>query len=127
MNNCSNGSSSTRPLPGSIHLSIQGLGHVPSFKNQKSIYRKKDGTRFIATKADRKAWMESAIQSIQSQLLSEFQTTTGETLTAHSLRSWIASCVPLDDSWQWVPEIHVKVERVKKGDEGAEITIIKTP
>lgn len=106
-----------------VNLTIRGLGHCPSFKNNKSIYRSKEGLPFIATNAERKLWMQRATRLIESQLLSKFQTTGPETQTAADLQSWIASCVPLDDSWQWVRELNIKTVRVPKGQEGAEIEI----
>ena len=69
--------------------------------------------------------MDQYIHAIESQLLSAFRTTDGEMQMGHSLASWIASCVPLDDSIQWVPEISVKAVSVAKGEEGADILIEK--
>lgn len=106
-----------------VRLEIKGLGHVPSFKNNKSIFRNQKGKPFIATKPIRKKWMEQATHLIELQLLSASQTAMPEILTAQSLRSWIASVMPLDDSWQWVNELHIKTVKVPKGEEGAYIVI----
>lgn len=67
--------------------------------------------------------MEAYTQAIESQLRSAFQTIESETPTGLSLPCWIASCVPHDDSVAWLPEIRVTVERVEKGEEGADILI----
>ncbi len=124
MNNLPPSSGEIHPSPQEIHILIKGLGHVPSFKNTKSIFRRKgSGVPFIMTNPARKEWMDKAIQLIESQLRSKCQTIAGATATEHSLHSWIASSMPLDDSRQWIPEIHVTVEEVPKGEEGAEIKI----
>lgn len=102
----------------SLSLEIQGLGHVPSFKNGKMIARGK-----LITMPARQKWMDRAIQSIEFQLRSAIQINTGEIQTEQQLRSLIASSVPLDDSRQWIAEIHVKWIDVAKGKEGAFITI----
>jgi hypothetical protein len=118
------GSKSNLPETQPLQLVIRGLGHVPSFKNQKSIMRNHaTGKPFIGTKPERKEWMQKAIQSIESQLRSAFLTMPTGTLTALSLPSWIASSLPLDDSRQWIPEMEIKVELVEPGKEGAVIQI----
>lgn len=112
------------PIRKPIRLEIKGLNHVPSFKNTKSIYRNKQtGKPFIATKKERKIWMQNAIRVIESQLLCAFATHGIETSTAPHLRSWIASSLPLDDSIQWVSELNVKGCNVEPGQEGAQIII----
>lgn len=110
-----------------VNLEINGLGHVPSFKNNKSIFRNQKGKPFIATSPKRREWMDQATRLIESQLLFAFRMAMPEIQTAQSLRSWIASCLPLDDSWQWVNEIHIKTVQVPKGEEGAYISIEQIP
>ncbi len=118
-------SSATQPTPQEIRISLTGLGHVPSFKNTKSIARRKNGSPMIITNPVRKEWMEEAIRIIESQLLSKFRTTFGGTGTVAQLRSWIASSMPLDDCRQWIPELHVSFVEVPKGEEGAEIVVTR--
>lgn len=109
-----------------LQIEIKGIGHCPSFKNTKSIFRNhKTGKPFIATQPKKKQWMEQAIQLIASQLCSAYRTTSNGTQTAPSLPSWIAASAPLDDSWQWVPEHHVTTVKCAKGEEGATITITR--
>lgn len=97
-----------------IVLKIRSQGHVPSFKNNK---------RLFLTNPKHSAWMKQAIQSIESQLLTAAQIGGIETMTAHSLRSWIASSVPLDDSRHWIIEATVRSIEVPKGQEGCDIMI----
>jgi hypothetical protein len=68
-------------------------------------------------------WMELATLSLESQLRCAFQITDERIQTVASPRSWIASRMPLDDSWAWCPEIHVKSELCEPGQEGATILI----
>lgn len=104
--------------PKSLTLSIRGCGPITSFKNTKMLSRGR-----LITAPEKQKKMESYTLAIESQLHSAFQTIGGETLTGHSLASWIRSSVPLDDSIQWVPEIHIRAERVARGEEGADILI----
>ena len=78
--------------------------------------------RLITNPVKQKA-MDSYILAIESELLSAFRTTDAETQMAHSLASWTALSVPEDDSVQFIPEIHIHVECVPKGEEGADILI----
>ena len=105
-------------MPKSLKLSINGQGHITSFKNSKMICRGR-----LMTNPKKQKQMEAYTRSIESQLRSAYQTTAAETQTVRSLASWIRSSVPLDDSIQWMPEIGVLVRRVAKGDEGADIEI----
>jgi hypothetical protein len=117
-----------RPLPSeSIRLTIRNLGHVPAFKNSKIIRRPwgKNGKPIIATKDEYKKWMEQVILSIASQLSSAYRINGGETATALSLPSWIASSLPLDDSRQWIPCMAVNALDVPPGEEGADILITR--
>ena len=99
-------------------LKIRGVGHITSFKNSKMLSRGR-----LITSPIKQKQMEQYIRLIESQLRSAYQTTAAGTQTGHSLASWIRSSVPLDDSIQWVPEIHIHTQRVTKGEEGADILI----
>lgn len=105
---------STQPLK----LVIQGLGHVPSFKNMKRASRKG-----LFTEPRAKRWMQACKDSFALQLLCAYRTRENATPTGLSRPSWIASSMPLDDSVREIPEIHLKVEVVEPGQEGAEIVI----
>lgn len=99
-------------------LTIRGLGHVPSFKNMK-----RASSRGLFTESRAKEWMQSCRDSFALQLLSEFRMRENATRTGHSRQSWIASSLPLDDSVREILEIHVRVEKVEPGQEGADVTI----
>ena len=101
----------------SLDILIHGIGHVPAFKNKKIIAGKR-----LITHPKCKKWMEEAIDSITSQLKYLCQTDDEETSTEHWRQSAIA-LLPQDDAWKFIPEINVKVRRVRKGDEGALITL----
>ena len=109
-----------------LRLSIRDCGNVPSFKNTKSIYRRPDGTPFIATAKKKKQWMENVIDSIASQLWCAARIACGETSTVAQQRSWIASHAPRDDARQIIRSITTNTEDVAPGDEGAEIEILET-
>lgn len=107
--------------PTSTHrltLTISGLGHVPSFKNMKRASRKG-----LFTEPRAKRWMQACRDSFALQLLSAYRIVANATPTGRSRQSWIASSLPLDDSVREIVEIHLKVERVEAGWEGAEILI----
>lgn len=110
-------------VSGSIRLEIKGLEHVPSFKNKKTIYRRSDGTPFIATGKKKKQWMDSVITVLASQLWSAARTALGETSTVAHQRSWIASFVPSDDARQIIRRIVIETVDVEPGQEGADIVI----
>lgn len=101
-----------------VLLTIRGLGHVPSFKNLKVI-----GRGGLYTKPRAKAWMQACADSFALQLLLEFRTRENATPTGHSRQSWIASVSPRDDSVREIPEVHIVVVRVLKGEEGADLLI----
>lgn len=110
-------------------IEIRG-SHVPSFKNNKELgWRKtKRGKTIptIRTNSRYRRWMDQAIRSIESQLRSWYQTADEGTGTEQSLRSWIVSSVPLDDSLDWIPESGGwRTIRVPKGEEGIRITVEK--
>jgi Fe-S-cluster formation regulator IscX/YfhJ len=79
--------------PTAVVIRIEGIGPVPSFKNRKRI----SGDRLVTAKRV-KEWMQNAERIIALQLLSAFPTTDPATVTAASLRSWIVSSTPEDDS-----------------------------
>lgn len=107
-----------------LSLSIQGLGHVPSFKTQKraTIDRKTGRPRPI-TKREHLKWMQKATDSIESQLRSYLATSGHETRTGRFPRSLIASLMPLDDSSQWIKEERLTWSMAVKGEEGATLLI----
>lgn len=109
-------------------LEIKGLGPVVSFKNSKVLITKGKGGRplprpMLVTKAEYKRQMQKIVDSFVSQLLCASRTISGGTGTAQWRRSLIVLSLPADDSLNDLPEIHLKVERVEKGDEGALIEI----
>ena len=100
-------------------LVVQGVGHVPAYKNRKRIFRGR-----ITTDPPVQRWMTQVTSSFISQLESLFQTKEGETSTGHWLHSSIAA-LPADDNWKCLPSMCVSVEIVPKGEEGAVITLEK--
>jgi len=103
-----------------IMLAVRQQGHVPSFKNNKMLAKGK-----LITDPAKQKWMERCIQSFESQLFCGSAITGGEMPTAPCPLSLTASLMPLDDSRQWIPELHVYCEEVKPGEEGAVIIIEK--
>jgi len=101
-----------------LRLVVRGMGPVPSFKNAKRIMGKN-----LVTQPKIKRWMTKCIQGFVSQFCSAYPTIVEGMQTEPFPRSWIASFLPLDDSWQWIPEISVKVIQDVKEYEGATITI----
>ena len=117
MNNCAPSKPSCPSAPPHspvIRLTIRGIGHVPSFKNSRVLF---------LTNPRNRAWMEWCQDRFESQFFSAFQTAADGMPTAACPHSWIVSAAPLDDSVDWIPELHVLVERVSKGGEGADILI----
>jgi hypothetical protein len=111
---------SPNPSNYKLHLTLHGLGHVPSFKNSKMIlWRQKR----IMTKPENQVWMEKAVQSFVLQLRSALATSETETMTAPIPLSRIALSLPLDDSRKWIPEHSVNTLLVCKGREGADVMI----
>jgi hypothetical protein len=129
-----------------VTIELKGLGPIPSFKNRKRILAWLDkalkreefrcGEYWIAKKSikiltalitqpDHQQWMDTAISHIESQLRSALVTTGGVTLTGASVRSQIASLVPLDDCWTSFREVVIKSELCEPGEEGATITITR--
>lgn len=101
----------------SITLSVKGLSHVPSFKNKKRIFGKR-----LVTKPEVKQWMDRCIRDLSFQLHSICQTTEGGT-SMEQLRRFLTASCPADDCWQVIPELHISVGKVKRGEEGAVIEI----
>jgi len=104
------------------------LRGIPSFKTGKTAigWLDKLTNKIQArpmTLPQHQKWMELAILSIESQLRSALAITDARIRTVASPRSWIASRLPLDDSWAWCPEISVKSELCAPGQEGATIVI----
>lgn len=105
------------------------LRGIPSFKTGKTAigWRDKATGKIQArplTLPEHKKWMSLAIHSIESQLRSCLKITEEKIQTGASPRSWIASQVPLDDSWTWFPEQEVKSRLCQNGEKpGAVITI----
>lgn len=106
----------TKPsLP--VRLHVNGLGHVPSFKNSKMLTRGR-----LITDPKKQKWMNACIDSFESQLMSLCQTREGGTST-DALQRFLTASLPQDDAWLFVPELQVNAVLVEPGDEGAIITI----
>jgi len=108
------------------------LKGVPSFKTGKTAFGWMDKlTRKImarpVTLPEHRKWMDRATLVIESRLRSIFQITDAKISTVAQPRSWIASLMPLDDSWRWCPEIEIKADPrlCEPGREGATIKIIR--
>jgi len=95
-----------------ICLEVFTMGHTPSIKN--SMYA-------IVDKKNRE-WKRRCVKGFVLQLISLFQTSGTATLTPEQAQSLIAS-LPPDDNWKVISELHVTCRKVKRGDEGAVITI----
>lgn len=106
------------PSSAGILISIQGIGHVPSFKNSKLLTRGK-----LITDPKKQEWMKAAQDRIASELLFAYPTSEHETVTAAKLRSWIASSLPADDSCRYLIACSWSFMNVPKGKEGALIQI----
>lgn len=114
--------SSNLTSPGVLTLKIRGIGNPTSFKNTKSIYRRKNGTPFIATKHEKKEWMQRAARLIESQLYSVLATT-GAAITPECWKRFATFWLPLDDAWQFLEIGSVKTILVPAGEEGADVII----
>lgn len=102
----------------SLTLRVRGCGHVPSFKNGKMLSRGR-----LITSPVKQKWMEKAARSIESQLRSALQTTETGTQTGPIPPSLILTSLPLEDSLVWIGAPCGRWLKVKKGEEGADITI----
>lgn len=117
----------TTPTPpklpaGKIVLEIRGCAEITSFKNSKMITRGR-----LITDPKKQEKMDQYIRAIELALYCAYRTNESETSTAQQFRCWILSNVPLDDSWQWIPEINIKGIEVPPGHEGADIIIERLP
>jgi len=110
----------------SLTLEIRGIGPVPSFKNTKKIIRKRDGKPGIITDPKKKRWMNDAVDQLESQLRGAFPMLAGETHGEWQKRLRTAWWQLLDDSLTHQLPGNQDVERVEKGNEGCEITIVIT-
>lgn len=109
-------------------LEIKGVGPVVSFKNSKVMITKGKGGKplprpMLVTKAEFKRQMQKIVESFVSQLLCASQTTDGGMGTVQLRRSLTALSMPADDSLNDIQEIHLYLERVDEGQEGALIQI----
>jgi hypothetical protein len=110
----------------SVVLRIQGIGPVPPLKSSKVIWRKKDGTPFIATKPETKKWMRKAILRLLWELkycAVTIQEGTRTDVYQRCLTALLKHSKDFDDSVQWIPEEHVRYMKCDKENEGAIITI----
>lgn len=105
-----------------IALSVKHQGPVPAFKNSKALVVINGKPRMF-TKKEYKQWMKRCIRSFESQLFCVTQIGGGGTPTVPLLHSSIASSLPHDDSWDWIPQLSVYAELCPKGEEGAAIII----
>lgn len=106
--------------------------HVPSFKNSKMLVAKDPKGRplrepFLATKPEYQQWMEKAIQSLESQLLSIARTASGGIRLELSKLFAIVSLLPADDSVNDLPKGEWEVLPCQPGKEGAVIKIERLP
>jgi hypothetical protein len=104
--------------------------HIPSFKNSKMLVSKTPQGRplenpFLATKREFQEWMEKAVQSIESQLLSACQTGSDATPQVLSKLSAMLSLLPADDSVNDLVEGSWTVQFVPPGQEGAVVTLTR--
>lgn len=106
-----------------IRLAVKGLGEIQSFKNKKVIGRSPTGQAVLYTKPETKEQMERITMAIEFQLRSLLQTEGTGTGTGCIPLSKIVSSLPLDDSLAWIGLHSVSWRRVKKGEEGFEMTI----
>lgn len=102
-----------------MSIRIELVGYViPAMKNSKMLTRGR-----LITKPEYQQRMAGIIRDLESQLNCVSQISGLGTSTVQQQHSWIASSLPADDSWQWIPELNVKAVLVEKGSEGALITI----
>lgn len=100
-----------------VVLEVSGIGNVPSKKNSKMLTR-----GHLITKPEYQKWMEKCIQGFVSQLSSGTATIEEGMQTGALPQSLIASLMPEDDSWQWIPEIRILASKGNHNS-GALITI----
>jgi hypothetical protein len=102
--------------------------HIPSFKNSKRWVTKTPQGKplnrpLLITSPEFQRWMEKAVLSFESQLLSLFPITSGGTQPERSRLFAIVSSLPEDDSVRDFTQGSWTVKRVQPGEEGAEILI----
>ena len=115
-------------LPHQITLRVVGRGHVPSFKNTKSLFlNRKTGKQFIATAPEKREWMDKITLDFELQLRSAIRTIDRETSMAAFRLCSIASLQRFDDSHQWIPQIQICAVKCAPGEEGATITLELLP
>lgn len=104
--------------------------HIPSFKNSKRWITKLPNGKplkrpFLITSPAFQDWMEKAVQSLESQLLSMCLTGGEGTPLERSKLFAMLSRLPADDSVNDLREGSWKVERVPPGEEGCRIEITR--
>jgi hypothetical protein len=102
--------------------------HIPSFKNAKHwVTHTPKGVPlarpFLITSPEFQQWMEKAVLSLESQLLSLCQTASGGTPPEPSKLFAMLSLLPEDDSVNDLPAGAWTVVRVPPGEEGAQILL----
>lgn len=102
-------------------LQALSSGNIPAITAQLKAFLKKP--ILMITKPEYQRRMETMIASIESQLLSASQTACAQTCQENLIPSWIALCVPVDDCWTKLPEIHIRAELCEPGNEGATVVI----
>ena len=115
-----NSTPSSKSPDTSLLIKVRGCGNLVSFKNTKMIARGR-----LITDPKKQAKMEQYIHAIISNLLSMYPTIAQETATGCLQQFVIASSMPADDSWQWIPEISVRVVKVAPGEEGCDILLTR--
>lgn len=104
-----------------ISLNVEGLGHVPSFKNSKKIVR--FGSRMsLITDPKKRQWMDRCTQSFVSQLRSVLATADAETQTGCN-PPCLTALLPQDDNLFEIELGPVTARMATKGSEGAVVTI----
>jgi len=109
-----------------IVLAVKNQGPVPAFKTlKKAAIHRVTKQPMVVSQGKAKKWMANCTASFESQLFCLTRIGDAETLTEPQARSLTASSLPHDDSWEWIPELHVYAKLVKPGEEGAHIIIEK--
>ena len=101
-----------------IILHVNGVGHIPSKKNNKFLTRGR-----LITKPEYQKVIKKITDGFVSELLSGSAIIVGATLMEDYPPFLTVSLLPEDDCWTWIPEITVKGLPCPKGMEGATIEI----
>lgn len=101
-----------------IELRVRGLGHVPSFKNNKMLTRGR-----LITDPQNQKWIERCIRDLESQLRFMYRTKRDVTETEPPRLCLTHWSNQFDDSVQWIPQISINTFRVPKGSEGATVIL----